>query len=343
MRNKITLKELSKLLNVSVSTVSKALNDSPEISEKTVQRVKELALLHHYKPNPTAVNLKSSRSGTIAIIVPNISNAFFAKVVVGIEKEAQKKGIQVITYISDESYSREKQIVEMISHGFVDGVLIAPSQETQKKKKYDHLRELMEYQVPMVFYDRINVGLDVDKVGVDDYQSIYQATNLFGEKGLTRLAVVSAIHYVDVGKLRIKGYKDAVAEQKLETWIAASENLEELRSKIEDLLAQGIQGVVCTDIISTLLVSRVAHEQKIAIPEQLKIIGYVNEDVAPYLAPSLSYIDQHPTKIGKIAIDFLFARINDGGQNREPQNEILKTDLVHMESTWFKEVYPAKS
>lgn len=326
-------------MNVSVSTVSKALNDSPEISEKTVQRVKELALLHHYKPNPTAVNLKSSKSGTIAVIVPNISNAFFAKVVVGIEKEAQKKGLQVITYISDESYTREKQIVEMISHGFVDGVLVAPSQETQKRKEFEHLRGLMEDQLPMVFYDRVNVGLDVDKVGVDDYQSIYQATSLFREKGLTKLAVVSAIRYVDVGKLRIRGYKDAVAKHKLGIHIAASENIGELRSGIEGLLAQGIQGIVCTDIISTLLVSRVAHEQKIAIPGQLKIIGYVNEDVAPYLSPSLSYIDQHPKKIGKIAIDFLFSRINDGGEKRPPQNKILKTDLVHMESTWSKEVY----
>ena len=143
MRNKITLKELSKLLNVSISTVSKALNDSPEISQKTIDRVKELALLHNYRPNPTAVNLKSSKSGTIAVIVPNISNFFFAKVLAGIEKEAQKKNLQVITYISNESYEREKQIIDMISYGFVDGVLIAPSEETQKKKEYQHFKELL--------------------------------------------------------------------------------------------------------------------------------------------------------------------------------------------------------
>lgn len=337
MRNKITLKELAKLLNVSVSTVSKALNDSSEISDKTIQRVKELAVLHNYRPNPTAVNLKSSRSGAIAVIVPNIANAFFAKVVVGIEKEAQKKGIQVITYISDESYEREKQIVEMISYGFVDGVIIAPSEETQKKRDFEHIRELLEFDLPIVFYDRINVDFEVDKVGVDDEESTYEATSLFCEKGLKKIAVVSAIEHVDVGRSRIEGYENAMKKFKLPPQVAASETVGELREKIEFLLKNKTQGIVCTDIVSTLLVSRIAHENNIQVPKQLKIIGYQNEDLAPFLFPSLSYIDQHPREIGKTAINFLHSRIMNRAENPAPQKKILKTKLVHLESTLFSD------
>ena len=121
MRSKITLKELAKILQVSVSTVSKSLNDSPEISPKTIKRVKELAELHNYRPNPTAVNLKRKRTGNIAVIVPNISNTFFAQVMEGIETEARELGFQVITYISNESLNLEQQITELLSNGIVDG------------------------------------------------------------------------------------------------------------------------------------------------------------------------------------------------------------------------------
>lgn len=335
MRNKITLKELSKLLNVSISTVSKALNDSPEISQKTIDRVKELAVLHNYRPNPTAVNLKSSKSGTIAVIVPNISNSFFAKVLAGIEEEAQSKGLQVVTYISDESYDREKEIIELISYGFVDGVLIAPSEETQKKKEYAHFEQLLEYEFPVVFYDRINFDLPVDKIGVDDKRSISDAVVLLHQKGVEKIGLASAIHNIDVGKSRIDGYREAISKFGLQAYVATEEEVSKLKEKIANLFEAGVKAVICTDIVSTLLTARVAYEKGIRIPEDLKIIGYVNEDLAPYLAPSLSYINQHPKKIGETAINFLYDRINPKDKNVPPRKEILTTDMVHLDSTRF--------
>lgn len=335
MRNKITLKELSKLLNVSVSTVSKALNDSPEISQKTIERVKELAKLHNYRPNPTAVNLKSSKSGTIAVIVPNISNAFFAKVLSGIEEQAQKKGLQLITYISNESYKREKQIVDMITYGFVDGVLIAPSEETQKLKEYAHLQELLEYELPVVLYDRTNFELEVDKVGVDDQGSFHDAVNFFAENGLNKIGLVSAIQNLDTGKLRIEGFQEAMRARGMNPYVVTSEEVETLKSKIGDLLDMKVQGIISTDLLSTVLTSRVAFERNINIPAELKLLGYVNEESAPYLSPSLSYIDQHPKEIGATALNFLVDRINSKDKKRAPLKKILKTDMVHLESTRF--------
>ena len=336
MRSKVTLKELAKLLNVSVSTVSKALNDSPEISYKTIQRVKELAVLHNYRPNPTAVNLKSSKSGTIAVIIPSISNSFFAKVMSGIEEEAQNKGLQVITYISNESYEREVQIVDMVSAGFVDGVIIAPSEETQKLKQFTHFQDLIDFEIPVVLYDRINIDIPVDKVGVDDQESINEATRIFGKKGLTKIGLVSGIPNLDVGSLRIEGYKTAMEEMGLEQYIETSEDIAELRKKIRSMLEKGIKAVISTDIVSTRLITRIAYEMKLNIPRNLKVIGYVNEDVAAYLAPSVSYIDQHPWKMGQIALDFLYSRINPKTSGNPPVKEIVKTSLVHLESTDFR-------
>ncbi len=134
MNSKTTLKQLAKELNVSVSTVSKALNNSPEISDKTIRRVKELAKLYGYKPNPVAVSLKRNKTNTIGILIPDILNHFFAKVLFGIEQEASKQGYKIITCLTNESLEKEKQYLEMLEYNKVDGVIAALSRETQVKE-----------------------------------------------------------------------------------------------------------------------------------------------------------------------------------------------------------------
>lgn len=335
MKNKITLKELAKLLNVSVSTVSKALHDSPEISPKTVERVKELASLHNYRPNPVAVNLKSSKSGTIGVIIPNISNSFFAKVLSGIEAEAQKEGLQVITYISNESLKREQQIAEMLTSGFVDGVLIALAEETQRQKDFDHIFNIIDYNIPVVLYDRIDFEMPADKVGVDDKQIFYNATKLLQAKGAKRIGISTSIHHMGVGKLRITGYKNAL-EHKEDFFIANSSKKEMLKEKLLNLLLkEKVDAMLCTDFDSTMMTSRLAYENGIKIPQDLKIIGFLNGDIAGYLTPSISYIDQFPEKIGKQAMELLVERVNGISSETTTTKKIIETQLVHLESTAF--------
>lgn len=335
MKSKITLKELAKLLNVSVSTVSKALHDSPEISPKTAERVKELAKLHNYRPNPVAVNLKKSKTGTIGVVIPNISNNFFARVLSGMEAQAQKHGQQIITYISNESLEREKQICDMLTSGFVDGVLIAVSEETQKKNDYEHLYALLEYEIPVVIYDRINIGLPTDKIGVDDEKSFYDATKFFKAKGLNKLGLASAIHHVGIGQLRIKGFEKAM-ENAGESFKANSTKPADLKRKIKELLTtQKVEALLCTDFESAILANRVAYEENIKIPEDLKLIGYIGKDVAEFLTPSLSYIEQHPQEIGANAIEVLNKRLNGESQPGKFEEKIIATTMVHLESTRF--------
>ncbi len=338
MRSKITLKELAKLLNVSVSTVSKSLNDSPEISVKTVQRVKELAQLHNYRPNPTAVNLKRSRTGNIAVIVPNISNTFFAKVLGGVETEARKLGFQVITYISNESLQLEQQITELISNGIVDGLLISVSEETQKLKSYDHIYQLLEYEIPVVLFDRINVDMELDHVGVNDKGSIYDAVKFLHSKNQKKIALVCGLGEIGLGKQRIDGYKQAMQDLGLpveKKYMLVSKDVPAVKRGIKKLiLEEKVEALIGLDYLSTLLSSRVVQENNIKIPEQVKIIGYVNEDFAPFLWPSISYVDQHPLLMGETAAALLIKRIQKQSA-KEPEKTIINTELKHLDSTKF--------
>ncbi len=335
MKSKITLKELAKLLNVSISTVSKALHDSPEISPKTADRVKELASLHNYRPNPVAVNLKKSKTGTIGVVIPNISNSFFARVLSGMEAEAQKHGQQVITYISNESIEREKQICDMLTSGFVDGVLIAVSEETQKKKEYDHLYSLLDYDIPVVFYDRINLGLPTDKIGVDDEKSFYDATKYFRAKGLNKIGLASAIHHVGIGQLRIKGYKKALQDEN-NALMATSTKPGDLKVKIRSLITESkIEALLCTDFESAIMTTRIAYEENIKIPDDLKLIGYISREIAEFLTPSLSYIEQHPQELGSTAVKILNNRLDGKYESGKFEEKIIATTLMHLESTKF--------
>lgn len=332
MKSRITLKELAKLLNVSVSTVSKALNDSPEISPKTIQRVKELAALHKYRPNPTAVNLKSSKSGTVGVIVPNISNAFFANVLSGIEAKAQKEGLQVITYISNESLEEEKKITEMLATGFVDGVLLAIAEETQRKKDFAHIESLLDYNVPVVLYDRIDFHMNLDKVGVDDKKIFFEITKELQAQGLKRIGIATSIHHMGVGKLRITGYKEAL-ESDEGFYIANSAKPESLREKLLKLLLHDkVDAILCSDFDSTMMTYRIAYENGIKIPADLKIVGFLNGKLAGFLAPSLSYVDQKPERIGENAMTLLKKRI-ENPQDPEREIRIVNTEVVHLEST----------
>lgn len=335
MKSKITLKELAKLLNVSISTVSKALHDSPEISPKTAERVKELANLHNYRPNPIAVNLKKSKTGTIGVVIPNISNSFFARVLSGMEAEAQNHGQQVITYISNESLEREKQICDMLTSGFVDGVLIAVSEETQKKEDYEHLFNLLDYDIPVVFYDRINIDLPADKIGVDDEKSFYDATKYFRAKGLGKIGLASAIHHVGIGQLRIKGFEKAM-ENGGENYMATSTKPNELKKKIRTLITENdIEALLCTDFESTIMAARVAYEENVSIPNKLKLIGYIGKDVAEFLTPSISYIEQHPHDLGLNAVQVLNNRLDGKYKSGQFEEKIITTTLEHLESTRF--------
>ncbi len=210
MKRKITLKQIAKELDVSISTVSKSLRNSPEISEDTRQKVQAFAKLYNYKPNNIALSLKNKKTKTIGIIIPEIVHHFFATVISGIEQVANENGYSVIVCLSDESFDKEVINMEMLANGSIDGFVMSLSKETQLKKDFHHIVEVINQGMPVVMFDRVTNDVLCDKVIIDDQLAAYEAVDYLIKGGFKKIALVTTVDYVSVGKLRTDGYTNAM-------------------------------------------------------------------------------------------------------------------------------------
>jgi LacI family transcriptional regulator len=339
MKSKATLKQIAKELGVSVSTVSKALSDSSEISESTKTKIKEFATLKNYKPNSIAKNLKNQRTNTIGVIIPNILNPFFAKVFSGIEKRSLERGYNVITGISNESQKKEEQVMEMLNNGTIDGFIISLSEETQSEKKYSHLKEILNSGTPIVMFDRVADEIKCDKVIVDDLDSVFDATNHLIKIGCRKIALLSTIDNLSVGKLRLEGFKKAFKskDQILDEELIIIENdIDIFESKLKDLLcSKKIDGIFALNEAATTTAFRLALKMGFKIPEEINFIGFADGVWSKRLTPSLTTVSQHAPEIGKNAADLLIDRLEDKTEKeiQEYKTVVIKTELRQREST----------
>ena len=204
---KLTIKDIAREFNVSISTVSKALNDSYEISESTKQKIQEYAKKNNYKPNFNALSLKSRSTKTIGVILPTMLNYFFAQVFKGIEKTALERGYKVITCISNQSLEKEQEIIEMLSNGSIDGFLLSMAKETELNNAYSHFEESIENGTPIVMFDRVAKNIPCDKVVTDDLKGAKKTVEFLHKKGHSKIAFISTISDLHIGEQRFLGYK----------------------------------------------------------------------------------------------------------------------------------------
>jgi len=336
MKSKATLKQIAKELGVSVSTVSKALNDSPEISDPTKQRVQEYAKLKNYKPNVIGLNLKNRSTKTIGVIIPNILNSFFAKVFSGIEKVADEKGYKVITCISNESIQKEINALEMLSNGSIDGFILSISEEAQKLQQFGHFQSIINEGTPIVMFDRIAEEVTCDKVVVDDEEAAINATEHLIKTGCRRIALFSSIDNLSVGKLRAKGFYKAFAAKKLKV----DDNLVLLTDKIdfENKLekffkANTIDGIFALDEQASVTAMKLALNNGYKIPENLSMIGFADGVWSRRLTPTLSTVSQHGPEVGEVAAKLLLKRLESKEEINSYETAIVKTELRKREST----------
>ena len=182
LKRKVTLKQIARELDVSISTVSKSLRDSSEISEDTRQKVQAFAKLYNYKPNNIALSLKNRKSKTICIIIPEIIHHFFATVISGVEHVANESGYNVIICLSDESFDKEVINMETLANGSIDGFIISLSKETQQKRDFHHITEVINQGMPVVMFDRVTNAILCDKVIIDDSLAAFHATQFLINK-----------------------------------------------------------------------------------------------------------------------------------------------------------------
>jgi LacI family transcriptional regulator len=337
MKKKATLKQIAKELNVSVSTVSKALNDSPEISEPTKIKVKEFAKLKKYKPNITALNLKNRSTKTIGLIVPNILNSFFAKVFKGIEKVADEKGYHIITVISDESLLKEKHTLQMLSNGIIDGFIMAIAEESQKEDYYQHINETINDGTPIVIFDRIIEQIKCDKVIVDDFESGVNATQHLIDTGCKNIALFSTIDNLSVGKLRAAGFLKALENNNItpnSKHIILCDDEKDFEIKTKKFFDENkIDGAFALDEPASTLILKKALKKGLKIPEDFSIIGFADGVWSKRLTPSMSTVSQHGPEVGRAAAKLLIERLENNEEGKKYQTSIIKTELRLREST----------
>ncbi|MBF4467177.1 LacI family DNA-binding transcriptional regulator [Flavobacterium sp. LC2016-12] len=338
MKAKATLKQIAKELGVSVSTVSKALNDSPEISEQTKVKIKEYAKLKNYKPNVIGLNLKNRKTKTIGVIIPNILNSFFAKVFSGIEKVADKKGYNVITCISNESLEKEIHTLEMLSNGTIDGFILSVSEEAQKLQDYSHFSAIINDGTPIVMFDRIADEVECDKVVVDDFDSALNSTQHLINLGCKNIALISSVDNLSVGKLRADGYLKALADNNIpvnEKIILRTDSEDDMKSKIDAIFDNKIDAIFALDENDSVAALRVSLKKGYRVPEDISIIGFADGILASRrLSPSLTTVSQHGIEIGEVAAKKLIERLEESeDETSDYETIVIKTKLKEREST----------
>jgi LacI family transcriptional regulator len=338
MKAKATLKQIAKELNVSVSTVSKALNDSPEISEQTKIKIKEYAKLKNYKPNVIGLNLKNRKTKTIGVIIPNILNSFFAKVFSGIEKVADKKGYNVIMCISNESLEKEAHTLEMLSNGTIDGFILSISEEAQKAHEYNHFKDIINDGTPIVMFDRTTDEVDCDKVIVDDFDSALDTTQHLINLGCKNIALLSSVDNLSVGKLRAEGYLKALEVNNIPVnhkIILRTDSEDGLNDAIESIFDNNkVDGIFALDENDSVAALKMGLKKGYNIPENLSIIGFADGILASRrLSPSLTTVSQHGIEIGEVAAKLLIERLESKDENLPYQTKVIKTKLKEREST----------
>jgi len=327
----ITLKDLAEKLNVSISTVSKALHDNPEISIETIKRVKEVAQLYNYQPNKIAQSLKANTSKTIGVILPSLLNRFFAKALNGIEKEAREKGYHIITCTSNEQLDKEKECLQLLSNGSVDGFIVAVSEETQKVADYSHFKATQLSKIPIVMFDRVIEGFNCDKVIIDDFEESKNLSLKLLNHGKKNIAFISSINDLNVGSLRLEGYT-SVVQEKTNTLLLNTK--EDIQQQIKKFLLNNkyVDAVIAADNVSGTVLISVANYLGYKIPKELSVIGFADEQISNLSVPKLSYLNQNAHQIGKRAIQLLVNRLEDKTNITPFITEKITTTFAKQES-----------
>ena len=342
LKRKVTLKQIARELDVSISTVSKSLRDSSEISEDTRQKVQAFAKLYNYKPNNIALSLKNRKSKTICIIIPEIIHHFFATVISGVEHVASESGYNVIICLSDESFDKEVINMETLANGSIDGFIISLSKETQQKRDFHHITEVINQGMPVVMFDRVTNAILCDKVIIDDSLAAFHATQFLINKGFEKIGLLTTVDYVSVGKLRTKGYKKALTTNDIkvdDNLILKIEDIENYEPLIQSFIENNeLDAIFAVNEIFAVTAIKVATKLGKKVPEDLSIIGFTDGIISKYSSPSITTVSQNGVEMGKRAAKMLLEKleldeVEDEDFEEQYKTEVIKTELIEREST----------
>jgi DNA-binding LacI/PurR family transcriptional regulator len=331
-KQRTTITDIARELGLSPSTVSRALNNHPGISEKTRKAVVKLARKKNYQPNLLALHLLQKKTNTIGVIVPEITSYFFSSIINGIQDFVNSLGVNMIIGQSNESYEEEKRIVQTFSSINVDGFLISPSSEN---KRIDHLEMLVEGNIPLVFFDRDCIGIEADKVFVDEYKGAMQAVEYLVHTGCRRIAHIGGPQTLSTARHRLRAYKDTLQKHGLAirddylveaNGFAPEHGIEPCKRLLS--LPEPPDAIFTINDGVAIGAMYVIKEAGIQIPREISVIGFDDDPHSSYFKPSLSTVWQPTYEMGMLAARILMKRISSGNELSKLRIETLIPELV---------------
>lgn len=330
-----TIKDIARKLQISTSTVSRALRDKYDVNPETRQRVLQIAKELNYLPSSQALGLKHKKTLTIGVVVPEIDNEFFSDAIYGIENVAFERDYHVMICQTRDSAEREERIVEKLLTARVDGIILSISSSVTDVK---HLKRVMDYDVPLVLFDRISDAIETHKVLNDDYDGALKAVEHLVKRGKKRIAHLAGSLNLQIAKLRRKGYEDAL----IASGMRVNENLvvesgfkrDESRKAAKALLLdQRPDAIFCASDNVAIGAILACRELSLDIPEEVAIMGFSNLSISELIEPPLSTVNQPAKEMGETSAKLLLNIINQEEKRFEPKTIVLKTEVVPRGST----------
>lgn len=336
MNGKITIHDIARELNITASTVSRALNNHPGISTATKDSVLKTAGKLNYRHNRVASSLRSGRTKILGVLIPSAEINFFGSVVHGIEKIANENGYSVLLYQSNEDPEYERKGVETFLRSRVEGVLASIAKETVN---LEHFNEIKKRNIPLVLFDRANDDMGVSSVVIDDYKGAFRATEHLISQGYKRIAHIAGQQHVSIWHQRLLGYADALRRNgfpvdedliqygkvTIESGRQCMDNFLKLPSVPDAVFA--VEDFTALGAIQSLKAAG------ISIPAEMGVIGFANEAFSEYITPSLSTVDQQTIKMGEEAAKLFFKMSAGDKEFSVPYKHVLEPLLIFRESS----------
>lgn len=329
----ITMKDIARDLGVSVATVSRALKDSPRISEAKRREIQEYAREHNFLPNVIAETLRKSRvqpNKVIGVIVPQFIHYYFASILKGVEEKASRRGYRIMVAQSDDKYEREVEICKSFYANKCCGIIVSMAKNTTK---YDHFQKLIDMGIPLVFYDRICTGVNASRVVVDDYMGAYTAVTHLIDTGCRKIAYYGMVQSMEIDKNRFNGYEDALRKHGLKPnpdWLRKCDNRADAEVVTPEILSQPDHPdaffAINDDTAIGILYS--AKKMGFDVPDEISICGFTNGNRAKACNPMLTTVEQRGVMVGEEAANILMGQVEGSLPMDKVEKRVVRTRLI---------------
>jgi LacI family transcriptional regulator len=338
-KSKTTIHDIAHKLGITASTVSRALNNHPRISENTKKLVIETAKEINYKPNQIAVALRNGRSKLIGITVPTVNRNFFSSVVRGIEEYANRRGYKVIISQSYDDYEKEKETIHALLDARVDGIMVSIGKQT---KDLSHFQSVINKGIPLVFFDRVNHELPVSQVVINDRKAAYQVTKHLLQQGYRKIAHFTSATKINIYAERLQGYMDALTEHGFaidpELILESNMQLEDGQESVQRLLDKGMgfDAIFSSSDYGIVGAMQTLRKYNVRIPQEVGLAGFGNEPFTEFTSPALTTVDQVSIPMGEEAAKMFFDLMENDPYQKLPKKIVLEPKIIIRESSMRK-------